>query len=214
MPAVVRLKPDTTDTAVVPPKPDTTDVASETGSVRLQADLTRCWGWGRRRGGALRRALILDVVLLHLAVEGRPVQAEDLCGFLLVPIGPLQRLHDRHLLDFGERTMRGNGELLRRTSLFADRLRQIGRLNLSGLADQHGTLDGVFQLADVARPAVADEQVIRRRRDRLHVFLIALVELRQEVVAEQRNVLAALAQRRHAQRDGVDAEVQVLAQLS
>ena len=86
-----------------------------------------------------------------------------------------------------------DGEVLGRTSFFADRLREIVWRNLAALAHENRALDGILQLANVARPAVADEQVIRRRRDGLHILLIALVELRQEVVAEKRNVLAPLA---------------------
>ena len=43
-------------------------------------------------------------------------------------------------------------------------------------------------------------------------FAIALVELLDEVRAQQRNVFGALAQRRHAHGDGVDPEIQILAQ--
>jgi hypothetical protein len=54
--------------------------------------------------------------------------------------------------------------------------------------------------------------MIRRRRDAFDVLLIAAVELLEEMRAQERQVLAALAQRRDAQGDGVDAEIQVLAQ--
>src|SRR6188768_828163 len=54
--------------------------------------------------------------------------------------------------------------------------------------------------------------MVRRRRDRAHTAAVALVELRQEMIAQERNVLGTLPQRRHFQRDGVDAEVEVLAQ--
>ena len=47
---------------------------------------------------------------------------------------------------------------------------------------------------------------------RLDVLLVALPELLEEVVAQQRDVFGALAQRRHPQRDGVDAEIEILAQ--
>ena len=43
---------------------------------------------------------------------------------------------------------------------------------------------------------------------------MALPVLLEEVLAQQRDVFGALAQRRHAQRDRVDAEIQVLAQLA
>src|SRR6185369_2619512 len=50
-------------------------------------------------------------------------------------------------------------------------------------------------------------------RQRLHVLLIPLPELFEKMIAEKWNVFGPLAKRRHAQRDGVDAEVQILAQL-
>src|SRR4051812_42715034 len=130
-----------------------------------------------RGGGASGSTLILDLVLLHLAVEGRTIEAENLRGLLLVPVGALQRLRDRHLLDLGERAMRWNRELLGRAPLFTNRLRQIVWLDLPGLRDEHRALDRVFELAHVARPAVANQQVIGRRRDRSDRLLIPLVEL-------------------------------------
>src|SRR5918995_3456770 len=65
-------------------------------------------------GGALLRALIHDLVLLHLAVERRAIESQDLRRLLLVPVRALQRLQDGHLLDFRQRAMRRDGELLRR----------------------------------------------------------------------------------------------------
>src|SRR5688572_5657981 len=172
-------------------------------AMELGGWLDGCWLVGlpsslRRGGGALRCALILDVVLLHLAVERRPVQAQDLRGFLLVPVGALQGLQDRHFLDLRQRAMRRDRELLSRRSAFlADSLRKIGGDDLTRLADEHRPLDGIFQLAHVAGPAVTDEQVVGRRRDRFDVLLVALVELLQKVRAQERNVFGALPQRRH-----------------
>ena len=54
--------------------------------------------------------------------------------------------------------------------------------------------------------------MIDRRRQRFHVLLVTLPELVEEVVAQQRNILGALAQRRHTQRNGVDPEVQIFPQ--
>src|SRR5262245_21203131 len=59
-------------------------------------------GLARRGAGGPLRPLILDVVLLHLAVQRRPIQPQDLSGFLLVPVRTLERLYDRHLLDFSQ----------------------------------------------------------------------------------------------------------------
>src|SRR6185503_5351839 len=112
-------------------------------------------------GGALGSALILDVVLLHLAVERGAVQAKDLRRFLLVPVGALERLQNGHLLDLGEGTVRRDRELLSRSRpLLADRFREVGGNNLTCFADQHGPLDGIFQLTNVTSPAVANQQVI------------------------------------------------------
>src|SRR5688572_7789072 len=160
------------------------------------------------------RALILDVVLLHLAVERRPVEPEDLRRFLFVPVRPLQRLDDGHFLDLSQRAVRRDGEVLRRPRFLADGFWQIAGLNLTGLPNENCSLDCILELTDVSGPAIADEQVIRRRRYRAHRLLIALVELRQEVITEERNVFGPFAQRRHAHRDGVDAEVEVLPQAA
>src|SRR5690349_18014779 len=79
---------------------------------------------GRRAPGGGDLGAVLDVVLLHLAVQRRPVQPEDLRRLLLVPVGPLQRLQDRHLLDLGQRAVRRDDELGRRRALGAKRFRQ------------------------------------------------------------------------------------------
>src|SRR5688572_1876439 len=168
----------------------------------------------RRRHRAGLGALVENLVLLHLAVQRRAVQPENLRGLLLVPVGAHQRLDDGHLLDLGQRALRRDRELLHRRHFVPDRLGQIPRLDVAGLAHEHRALDGVLELAHVAGPAVADQQMVGRRRDRPHAAAVALVELGEEMVAEQRHVFRALAQRRHLQRDRVDAEVEVLAQAA
>src|SRR5512143_2605638 len=65
----------------------------------------------RRRGLPVRAPRIVDLVLLHLAVQRRPVEAQDRGRLLLVPVGPLERLHDRHLLDVRQRPVRREDEL-------------------------------------------------------------------------------------------------------
>jgi hypothetical protein len=85
--------------------------------------------------------------------------------------------------------------------LLPDGLRQIGNRDFATFRDEHRALDGVFELADIAGPAIADEEVIHRRRQRLHVLLIPLTKLLQEVIAQQGDVFRPLAERRHTQRD-------------
>src|SRR5262245_40111368 len=56
--------------------------------------------------------------------------------------------------------------------------------------------------------------MVSGRRNRPDVSLIPVVELGKKVIAEKRDVFRALAEGRHAQRDRVDAEVEVLANLA
>ena len=70
----------------------------------------------------------------------------------------------------------------------------------------------VLELADVARPVVPLQQLQRLARDAGHRLVHLLGVLREEVLGEQRDVLAPLAQRRQHDRDDVEAVVQVLAE--
>ena len=78
------------------------------------------------------------------------------------------------------------------------------------LRHQHGAFDRVIELADVAGPAVIEQHLHRRRIEARETFAIALRVLPQKVSREQRNVLAAIAQRRQMHLDRVQAEEQVL----
>src|SRR5665811_508100 len=79
-------------------------------------------------GGATH---VADVVLLQLAVERGTIEAQDRGRFLLVPVRPLQRLQDRHLLDLGERPVRREDELRRRARLFAERFGAVSYTHLT-----------------------------------------------------------------------------------
>src|SRR6266542_3555159 len=56
--------------------------------------------------------------------------------------------------------------------------------------------------------------MVSSRRDRLDVPLVTRLVLLEEMLAQERNIFRALPQRRNAESDRVDAEVQVLAQLA
>src|SRR5438093_8484998 len=92
----------------------------------MPSGLGRRLAWGTRVGGRTGRrracglAGVANVVLLHLAVERGPIEAEDLRRFLLVPVGPLQRLQNGHLLDFRQGAVRRDHEIGRARRLFAD----------------------------------------------------------------------------------------------
>ena len=82
------------------------------------------------------------------------------------------------------------------------------------VADDDRALDGVLELADVARPVVAHQHVDRRRRDPLDVLPVLARELLEEVVGEQQDVRLPLAQRRHEDREHVQPVVEILAERS
>jgi len=50
-------------------------------------------------------------------------------------------------------------EVGRGRRLFANRLRQIGHRDFAAFRDQHRALDRILELANVAWPAVANQQV-------------------------------------------------------
>jgi hypothetical protein len=59
-------------------------------------------------------------MLLHLAVQGRPVESENLSRLLFVPVRPLQSLEDGHFLNFGKRAMWRYHEIGRACGILAD----------------------------------------------------------------------------------------------
>ena len=73
------------------------------------------------------------------------------------------------------------------------------------LAPGHGggAVDAVFQLADVAGE-LAGGQDVHGAVGEMQIALVFLVEALEEGVGEQRDVVAAVAQRRHEDRHDVD----------
>src|SRR5262249_26515322 len=90
---------------------------------------------------------------------------------------------------------------------------ELGDVDLRApLAERHRALDDVFELPDVAGPVVRHQppQRLLRHRDAARRDLLA-AQLLQEVLHEERNVLAALAERRQAHGDDVEAGEESLA---
>ena len=94
-----------------------------------------------------------------------------------------------------------------------DRLQQLAR-HARFRSEHDHPFDQVLQLTHVAGPVVVQELVRQLRADRRHRLVVLHGVLPQEVLGEDRNLLPPLAQRRQADRDDVQAEVQVLAELS
>jgi len=72
----------------------------------------------------------------------------------------------------------------------------------------------VIELADVAGPRMIEQRLQRRRLETGDVLPVSLRVLAQEVGGQRRNVLAAFAQRRQLDLDGVQPEQQILAEPS
>ena len=68
----------------------------------------------------------------------------------------------------------------------------------------------MIELADVARPAVLEQHLHRAALEAGEPLAVALRVLAEEVLREQRQILAAVAQRRQPDLDRVQAEQQVL----
>ena len=87
-------------------------------------------------------------------------------------------------------------------------------LHLVVLDHDEQPLDRVLQLADVAAPGVAAEGLDRRRGEASRPHVVLGAELPREVLDEGRQVLRALAQGRHADRDHGEPEEEVLAEAA
>ena len=82
-----------------------------------------------------------------------------------------------------------------------------------GVGEHDGAEDGVLELADIARPVVAHEQLQRRRGDAADEDLAFLGgEPRGEMADQLGDILAPLAERRHPDREDIEAVVEVLAE--
>src|SRR5690606_25472876 len=151
----------------------------------------------------------LAAPLLEPVVQPAPRDAE-LAGRLgNVAVGVGQRALHVPPLDFLEREVRVVGHLrlvgrvaegLRRDDLAA---REPGR-----------ALAGVPPLTDAAGPAVPLEHVERLGREAAEVRAAARRVAVEEVHRQERDVLAAVAQRRELDVDGVEAVVEVLAEVA
>ena len=77
---------------------------------------------------------------------------------------------------------------------------------------RHRPFDRVLQLPDIARPVVTGQSFERRRFDAVNALSRSGRIFLQKVIRQQRNILAALAQARHANGNDVQAIVEVLAE--
>src|SRR6185295_15148298 len=183
-------------------------------SLRRGAPAAAAWRAGGRRaagggGGSSLEPGEVHPVLLDLLVERAARNAEALGG-----VGHAAALLLQHLLDLLPLEVRqglAGGRRRRRLGQRGGEA-EVGGADLVALGAQHGPLEHVAQLADVARPGVASQGVESLGRQPPAGPAQVARELLQEPPGEQRDVLAPLPQRWYGERNGADAEVQIAAE--
>ena len=91
---------------------------------------------------------------------------------------------------------------------------QIGERNDVSRDHDHQPFDHVAQLAHVARPAVAAETRRGAGIEMLGPAPVLTRELRHEMLRKEWNVRVAIPQRRHENRNDVQAEIEILAKAA
>ena len=87
---------------------------------------------------------------------------------------------------------------------------QIAQANAWCIRKDHRPLDGVLELTNVTGPPVVHHRRHGVGGHGFHVFLHSRRRSNKKVVHEWRNILAAVAQRRHRDDEGTQAEIQIL----
>src|SRR5690606_10310394 len=137
---------------------------------------------------------------------------EELRGEGLVSVRVLQRFSDRPVLDFGERgsDRECEGSAARRGGI-RDGIRQIAEPERVRSAQHGRAFDHVLELAHVAGPGVVGELLQHLGTDpESRAPVLPAVEA-EEVIHEQRDVLAPSTERRRLDRDHVETVIKILA---
>ena len=125
------------------------------------------------------------------------------------------RLEDQLALeiveDLGQRQLARHVEAILLAAALEE-LRQRGRRDLVALGEHERLLDRVLELAHVAGPVIGHDPAERGVADGADARVGLRAELGDEVRAQERDVLAALAQRRQLDRQHVEPEEQILAE--
>src|SRR5882672_7949077 len=81
-------------------------------------------------------------------------------------------------------------------------------------APEYGSLDHMAQLPHVSRPGIAPELGFRLAIEAPGRFAVFTAELSQVMLGQYEHVVAPLPQRRQAEQDHSQAEVEILAELA
>src|SRR4029079_10169074 len=149
---------------------------------------------------------ILQAVPLEPAVERAAAEAERLGGLADVAVEARHGFLDQEALDVFE------AHVFEASAAFLGRgaEAEIRRLDERTGGHQDGALDGMIQFAHVAWPGVLEQHLHGAGLEAGQPLAIALRMLPQEMLGEQRQVLAAIAKRGQPDLDRVQAEQQIL----
>src|ERR1043166_4563054 len=153
--------------------------------------------------------LVRNGELIEPAIERGKTDPEDTSGFPLVEPGRGQDRHDVFPLvspaDLPQR-------VAPRGRLPDEAAGEVGDGENLPFAEDHGALEDVLELAYVALPGVAHEQLQNLTIDAQHSTGQLRVQLTDEVVHEQRNILQTFAKRRQGYVDDVQAIEEIAAE--
>src|SRR5688572_21955277 len=155
----------------------------------------------------------MESELLDAVADLVSVDAEELSGLGLISIGPFESLHEELPLDLLEVQAFG-WELDRRRADGSRERREIVGLEPLTFYEQHGPLDRIPQLSDVARPLILLEQLERLGRQPAEALPELPVVAIDEVRREQRHVAPPLTQRRQGDGHHLQAVEEIFAELS
>src|SRR5262245_34934856 len=163
---------------------------------------------------------LLNPVLLHLVEKRAVADVEQLRRPRAIRLRELERAADQVLLEVAHALLQRKWNLPLFRLLDADRgsgREQVGRKVVRGdrlAGEDHGWLDGMLELAHVARPAVVEQHAEGRLGNfRLGDAVLTGVLL-EEVVNEKRDVLGAIAKRGQLDREDVQPVEKIVAKSS
>src|SRR2546428_1902320 len=143
---------------------------------------------------------------LEAPVKRAPAQPEGLRRLAHVPLKTRQGLLDQITFNFFEAQI-----FQSRRGLAPSAQAEIAGAEYLVLTQQDRSLDGVVELPNVSRPGMFEQGLSGGRVEPAQAIPVTLRVLAQEVRGKRENVLAALAERRQVNLDGVETKEQVLA---
>src|SRR5207247_1089364 len=152
---------------------------------------------------------IADSALVQLSIERGKTDPQDASGLALVELGLSQNRH--HVL-----AVRVPIKLPQRfvpwDRLADDTAGQVAYGEDLAIAQDHGALDDVLELAHVAPPGISHERVQSVAIDTAHLAAELQVEFTYEMIRKQRDVLTMLPKRRQRDMDDVQAIEEITAE--